>query len=474
MAETRIAFGEWTPDQPGISGNLQEASNVVPQALGYGSFPQLVDYSGDASEDLTGVFTGDSGTVSGLFAGGASKLFRMNATTYAMADISKTGGYTSAARWRFVQFGSNVIAVNGSDTPQSFVLGGSSTFADLGGSPPVAEFVAVVRDFVVLGKLSTFYNRVQWSDINNENNWTSSSSSQADYQDIPDGGEVRGLTGGEFGLILMDKSIVRMSYIGSPLFFQFDTISRNRGCFEPGSVVNFGTQTYFLSDDGFYVSNGQSVQAIGAEKVDRWFFDNAAPATLNTMTAGIDPIRHLVVWAFDNVAGSRSLLFYNWQINRWSHGETEAGYLGYAASGSVTLESLDSISASLDSLGTSLDSRQWVGGKSTFGATRGAKVATFTGDQSPAYLITGDLGDGRQSVVTLAKPQVEGGSANIHIASRTSLASTPLFGAAASANNDNRVPLRSFGRYHRLKVVPTGDWTTAVAVDVDIAPAGAR
>jgi hypothetical protein len=474
MAETRISFGEWTPDQPGIAGALQEASNVVPQGVGYGPYPALVDYSQAASEDLTGVFTGDSGAVSALFAGGATKLFRMNATTYAMADVSASGGYSAGSRWRFCQFGNNVIATNGNNNPQSFVLGSSSAFADLGGSPPVAEFVTVVRDFVVLGKVSNYPNRVQWSDINNETNWTSSTSSQADIQDIPDGGEVRGITGGEFGLILMDKSIVRMSYIGAPLFFQFDTISRNRGCFEPGSVVSYGTQTYFLSDDGFYVSNGQSVQAIGAEKIDRWFFDNAAPDTFGTMTAGIDPLRNIVVWAFDNVAGGRSLLIFNWQLNRWSHGTTDAEYFGSAASGTVTLESLDTVSSSIDALGTSLDSRQWVGGKITFGATRGAKVATFTGDQTDASLVTGDFGDGKQSVVTLARPQVDGGSASVQISSRLNLATAPFFGTAATADSDNRVPLRSFGRYHRLKVVPTGDWTNAVAIDVDVTATGAR
>jgi hypothetical protein len=35
--------------------------------------------------------------------------------------------------------------------------------------------------------------------------------------------------------------------------------------------------------------------------------------------------------------------------------------------------------------------------------------------------------------------------------------------------------LRSSGRYHRLKINPTGDnWKNAVAVDVDITPQGGR
>ncbi len=54
---------------------------------------------------------------------------------------------------------------------------------------------------------------------------------------IPDGGDITGITGGEFGIVFLEKAIVRMSYIGSPLFFQFDTISRNIGCIEGGSIA---------------------------------------------------------------------------------------------------------------------------------------------------------------------------------------------------------------------------------------------
>jgi hypothetical protein len=30
----RIDFGEWLPDQPGLTGVVKEALNVVPQAVG--------------------------------------------------------------------------------------------------------------------------------------------------------------------------------------------------------------------------------------------------------------------------------------------------------------------------------------------------------------------------------------------------------------------------------------------------------
>jgi hypothetical protein len=107
--------------------------------------------------------------------------------------------------------------------------------------------------------------------LNDETSWTDSATTQSDFQEIPDGGTIVGITGGEFGLILMDRSIHRMSYVGSPLVFQFDNITRNLGCYEANSVIQYQGLTFFLSDDGFYSCDGQTVKSIGGEKVDRYF-----------------------------------------------------------------------------------------------------------------------------------------------------------------------------------------------------------
>lgn len=471
--EQRLTFGEWLPDQPGLVGALQTANNVVAQSVGYGPFPSMVDYSQAASENLNAVFTGKFGTTSNIFAGGSSKLFKFDTTDLSMDDVSKVGGYTGT-RWRFTQFGDVVIAANGAQKLQAWVIGSSTLFADLAAAAPVASFVTVVRDFVVGANISSYPSRVQWSDINDETNWTSGPTSQSDYQDIPDGGNIRGITGGEFGLVLLDQSIVRMSYIGAPLFFQFDTISRTLGCYESGSIAQYGPMTFFLSDDGFYMCDGQSVKPIGAEKIDRWFFDDADPANITKMSAAIDPIRKIVAWCYPNTRAGKTILIYNWQVQKWTYADTTADYIASAGTASVTLEGLDAYSASIDALDISLDSRIWVGGKFIFAGSSGAKVVTFTGDPSSAVLETGDFAAGVNSIVRLARPQVDNGSATVAVASRDLLSDTVNFGTASAADSDNRVSLRSFGKYHRLRVVPTGNWTTVVGVDVDTIQSGRR
>jgi hypothetical protein len=167
-------------------------------------------------------------------------------------------------------------------------------------------------------------------------------------------------------------------------------------------------------------------------------------------------------------------LIYNWQVQRWTYVDTTVDYIASAATPGVTLEGLDTYSASIDALETSLDSRAWLGGKYVFAGASGAKLVTFTGPSLSALFETGDFVAGQNSVVRLARPQVDNGSASVAIASRDRLDDTISFGSSSAADSDNRVSLRSFGKYHRLRVTPSGSWTTAVGVDVDTTQAGRR
>ena len=51
MANQRITFGEWLPDQPSVTGALMKAENVYSRAVGYGVVPTASDYSASASEN---------------------------------------------------------------------------------------------------------------------------------------------------------------------------------------------------------------------------------------------------------------------------------------------------------------------------------------------------------------------------------------------------------------------------------------
>lgn len=553
MAKTRVVFGEWTPDQPGIAGSVTEAVNCYPVANGYASLKSIEPYPNaetTAGETLQIAFAGKFSGQNNLFAASSAAIYKFDAGANDYVDVSKAGGY-AATSWDVTQFGPKMILANGTNKLQSYSLSGSSAFDDLSADAPTAKYVTVVRDFVVAGSVAGAESAVYWSDINNETNWTPASSSQADSQVLPDGGDITGLAGGEYGLVFLERAIYRMTYSGSPFFFQFDAISRAIGCISNGSIAQLADKTYFLADDGFYVCNGQSVTPIGAEKVNRWFFANAAPELIQSqMSATIDPVRSLILWVVPTSAGNK-LLIYNAQVDKWSYSEENIKSLAYLVTSSSTLESLDKISIkegqntqngtyertgttvtvtltnhklqtnafvyfdatsggaldgfyqitvvdantftlttvasgsistsncvislpSINNLTSSFDDRTYAGGAWFLGGTRGQQICGFTGEIQTAYITSNDLDFGR-SMVSLAKPIVDNGSADVAVSSRVMLNQTITYGNFVSADAENRVSLRSNGNYHRVRVKPTGDgWETAVGVDVEYFNQGTR
>jgi len=471
----KITFTEWLPDQPPVAGALVEAKNVIPQQIGYGPLPTVSEISNDAGENLNGVFSGRFGETTKVFASSNTKLYEYSSSTLDLSNISQAGNYSAgeSGRWSTAQFGKVVLAANGEEIVQAYTIGTSSNFADLASAAPTAHFVSVVRDFVVCGRTNEEPNKVLWSDINDETDWSSGPTSQSDFQIIPDGGNIQGISGGEFALIFLQKGISRMTYAGAPLYFQFDTISRGLGCLESKSIAQYGNLSFFLSDDGFYLCDGTKVQPIGAEKIDRFFFNDAELALLNNMSVAVDPVRRCVFWLYTNNSSVQSILIYNWQIQKWSRGETTADFIASVETEGITLESLDNYSTSLDDLGISLDDRFWVANNTLLAGVEDQKIVAFSGTNANSEIITGDL-VGQNSIITLAKPQINGGTANVSIASRARLDGDVTFGSVASADEENRCAVRSHGRYHRVKVLPSGSYTSAVGVELDIKQRGNR
>jgi hypothetical protein len=553
MAISRVSFGEWTPDQPGITNGLQKAENVFPQAVGYGPIKQAVDYSASASENLNNVVAGKTAAgATVVLAGGPTKLFKLDATDLSLDNVSKAtrtittvartanivtittsaahgysindnvtvaavintdvnGSFTVSTitsttftysdsgtdivsgadtgtvsfayttpldqRWRFTQFGNVIVAANGGNRLQGYNLNTSATFQDLAVDAPASRYVTVVRDFVVSGYVgSDFPNRVQWSALGDESSWANSATTQADFQDIPDGGSVVGVTGGEFGLVFLDRAIHRMSYVGSPLVFQFDNISRNLGCYEANSIIQYGGTSFFLASDGFYACDGQQVIPIGNEKVNRYFYSDVEEGLLNSMSVAVDPFRKLIVWSYASTSSAvpNKLLIFNFQTNKWSSGTTSVSRVASSASPAFTLDGLD-IFGTLEQISSSFDDRVWLGGKMQFSGVRNAKIITFSGAPMTATIETGDIEvPGTTSAITMAKPIVDNGSANVALFSRRLLNQQVDFGAQLVADSENRVSIRGVGRYHRLQLTPTGSWTSAVGTDIDLNGLGTR
>lgn len=484
-----IQFGEWLPDQPDyMNAGVVTAENVVPVASGYAPINEFVAYSGSATDTLLGVFAAkdDDGNIK-LFAGDNARLYEFDSTDSGLDDITNTGGnysLTSSERWRFVQFGDTVIASGGvGEELQKFQLGTDSNFADLSTDAPKADFIAVVRDFVWTGNIDEGSGRkpyrVKWSGFNNTTSWTAGTD-QSDFQDIPDAGNIVGMVGGEYCTILMERAIVRATYSGLPLVFQFDKVETARGCQVSGSICNIGHTVFYLSDDGFYAFDGSRSQPIGAEKVNRFFFKDFDFSYKDKMTSTVDPQRQLAIWSYvSNNALSTTpnrLLIYNYALNRWSIANVDADLVAPFFTSGYTLEALDNISTSVDALPASLDSALFKGGQFLFGGALGKKIYAFTGDPIDATVETAEssLVKGKHTIVTRVYPYHEGGDVTIEIGTRNLHSQAVSFSSAVAPNTNGFSPFREQGRYHRVRFNISGLWDLAQGIDVDAREIGRR
>jgi hypothetical protein len=488
-----IPFGEYTPDLPDyLNPGLLTAKNVLPSGNSYRQFPGQSIYSDALTAACKGATRArDSSGNSINFAGDASKLYKLVNSTW--TDISKVGGYVTAADdvWEFTQFGTKVIATNYDDTIQIYDMASSSSFADLGGTPPKARHIAVVRDFVVTANTNdsdgVLPHRVRWSGLGNEATWTISSSTQADYQDLGGPwGWCQKVVGGEYGVIFQERGIWRMTYVGSPDVFQFDLVESNKGTIAPGSVVKVGNLIGYLGIDDFYIFDGQQSISIGVNKIAETFFSDLDATYLYNIWSAVDPDSQLMYWAYPGVGNTsgrpNKMLIYNYSPNatkRWAYAETEVECLFLSAGVGYTLDSLDSISSSLDSLQFSLDSKVWTGNSNNLsGFNSSHKMVNFTGSALDAVLDTGDfqINEGYRSQVNLMRPVVDGsGTVTVQVGTRNLLSSSISWGSALSVNSIGDVPAKAEARYHRLRTNITGGFNDAQGIEVvDAQKTGAR
>jgi hypothetical protein len=231
----QIPFGEWLPDYPPhLNPGANVATNVYYAATSYKPFPSLVTYSSNdlgANSKGAGSFR-STGNVSFNFAATPTDIYQLSAGTFTSRKSGLTGGDTDF--FTFTQFGDYIIASNGVDAPQYYLMGTSTNFADLSsiatsGTVPIFRTSGVIRDFLVTGNQSSNRNRVQWCGINDLTTWAAGTK-QSDFQDLPgSGGQIVAITSGEYGYVFRQNEILRMDYVGGATVFRFSVISPNRG-----------------------------------------------------------------------------------------------------------------------------------------------------------------------------------------------------------------------------------------------------
>jgi len=357
----RAIFGELIQDQPAhMNEGLLIADGCFAIKNGY--------------NPLNGFSPAPNGTLAGPALG--SGAYRVGLSTYVFAATAgniyryQSGGFTSligslsssqSIGVRFQPYNNLMLATNGTDPIKVFDPASPTTMTSLGGTPPTARFMAIVRGFVVLGYAAGDSLRLAWCDNGAPTTWTAGTG-EAGFYEMPSGGDITGVIGGEYGLIFQESRILRMTYTADDTIWQFDEIANDIGCVAPNSIAVYGKSVFFLSNRGLMVCDGTSVRPVGAEKVDRTFLAQANRSNYSAMSAVVDPRNSLYIVALPSANPPASVYIYNFLLERWTTATVTVQLLFNSMAQSVTLEDLDALYGTLEGVPVSLDDPAFRGG----------------------------------------------------------------------------------------------------------------
>ena len=243
-------------------------------------------------------------------------------------------------------------------------------------------------------------------------------------------------------------------------------------------MVQHGADIYYLGQDGFYVLRaGTTSEPIGVNKIDQYFFKDVNQSYLERITGAISPGDGIVVWAYPSTASNGEpdkLIIFNFKTGKWSTAALNVQVLFQGATSAYTLEQLDAF-GTVDTITSSFDSSVWKGGSIQLAAfNTDNKLAFFSGAILSGTLETGEIStDGYLSSLSSVRPVVDG-SCTVTVSTRDNLADAPVEGLAIVVDSTQKANLRTHARYHRIKVITTGDFTHAQGVEPVVKQRGKR
>jgi hypothetical protein len=480
-----ISFLPWEPDKgPYSSTSTDQVQNLTPIANGWGPFQTLSEVSDSLGAACVGsaYYRASDGSF-GMVAGTTDSLFKLNTTDGSWDDISGASyNVADGQLWQFERFGTGLYATHLNDAPQVFDVDAGGTFGNVPGSPPQAKFIRAIGDFLLLGYLKVGADElpqsVHWSGLNDAETWTVGTKF-SDRQTLPDGDEIVGLMKASFGGRILQRNAKRGMIRDAQYIFRITDIDPDNGAVAPYGIIPIGADSYvYLAEDGFY--SGDDRTPIGAERVNRYFFNDVDLDSLDTVQGGVNPFDKYVVWTYTDGSGTKKSIGYDWQLDRWFRNDIAVELYASAVTAGYTLEELDAF-GTLETLPASLDSRVWKGGRPTFAAfTSDFKLKSFTGAnaQGEAQTCQIELAPGSRAFLSGARLHSNADDYTLAVATADKHGGTETWGSNVSPETTGLTPFRRSGRLHRFKaIIAAGEtWTHLHGVDVGgfVNPEGQR
>ena len=131
--------------------------------------------------------------------------------------------------------------------------------------------------------------------------------------------------------VYIDTQMFVVNYVGLPNIFGYQVaLEGSVGAVSPNSVISVGRKNYGVSRDGFFVTDGSSVQMIGRESgMNQFFRDNVARSELAQVYGFDNSKENEVVWGVPiDSASITKEIYYNYKTGQWGmRDQTISAYL---------------------------------------------------------------------------------------------------------------------------------------------------
>lgn len=471
-----IPVQPWEPDKAEKnSGVSKDILNVLPGFGYYEPSPallQLASTSALAGKPL-GCFIAQNPTDNSyvMFAaandGSVDRIYYYSGTSW--ADCSKSGGYGTAdpySGWQFEQYGNYVWAVSGAnnavqridltDLPSGFndVTGNGGT------NPPRSRFIGIIEESLVFAGLTDFPLSVQYSGFGDSLEYREEVLG-ASLQTFPDGGPIVSAKFKQYGIILQETAVRRMTFDpGYAFIFRFTKIAENIGTTAVGALATSNARSFMILSDGFYMEAGGSLTPIGKGRINKTILADITNANLPYVLAAVEPATQRCFWAYPSSTQSDpytrdKLLCYDPAVDSWTLTEQDLRYISLVANPGITLDDDPLASTPLEDVTPSLDDVYWQGGKPVLGGFDTAnKVGTFSGASLEATIETGifEVAAPFRAKLKWVKPQCDTTAVTVNVATRDRSGGTERWRTERACSPSSGIAyFEAEGRQHRVR-----------------------
>jgi hypothetical protein len=325
VATTGWGLGSWGGVQQGqFTSTLSSGINASVTSLTMASstsFPssgtvqvgsELITYTGNSGNTLSGLTRGAKGTTAAIHSSGAtvtdaSSFFAWNAA--ASGDI-----ITAPGLWSLDNFGNKIIAtISGAETFEwdSDAANANSTRATILANAPTASSFSLVstpdRHLIFFGTETTIGTSstrdemfIRFSDqenINNTDSYAPSATNTAGTQRLADGSKIIGAIRGRDAIyVWTDTALFIMRFVGAPFTFSFQQVGTNCGLIGQNAAVEVDGSAYWMSENGFFRYTGklESLPCLVEDHV----YDDINTIPKQHINAGLNNLFGEIMWFY--------------------------------------------------------------------------------------------------------------------------------------------------------------------------------